>query len=70
MAIGEAKGNRANQCSAINYLFIIAIMALAINLLDRAPPKDTLRGFYYYAVKPFFTKAPGMPQERVHHFST
>jgi hypothetical protein len=45
-------------------------MALAIILLDRAPPKDTLRGFYYYAVKPFFTKAPGMPQERVHQFST
>jgi hypothetical protein len=34
--------------------FIITIMALAINLLHLTLPKGPFRGFYYYAVKPFF----------------
>jgi hypothetical protein len=38
---------------------IITNMALAINLLHLTLPKGPFRGFYYYAVKPFFTNAPG-----------
>ena len=43
--------------------FIVTIMALAIDLLHLALPKDPFRGFFYYAVNPFFTKRP---RERVY----
>jgi len=33
-------------------------MALAINLLHLTLPKGPFRGFYYYAVKLFFTNSP------------
>ena len=39
--------------------FIVTIMALAINLLHLALPKDPFRGFFYYAVKPCFTNRSG-----------
>jgi hypothetical protein len=42
--------------------FIVAIMAFAINLLHLTLPKGPSRGFYYYAVKPFFINAPGSQQ--------
>jgi hypothetical protein len=39
--------------------FIVTIMALAIDLLHLALPKDPFRGFFYYAVNPFFTNGSG-----------
>jgi hypothetical protein len=37
----------------------VIVTIMAINLLQLGLPKDPFRGFYYYAVEPSFTNAPG-----------
>jgi len=54
------KGIERNQMSIDQLSFVIAITALAISLpLFLHFQKNPFRGFYYYAVEPFFTNAPG-----------
>jgi hypothetical protein len=58
MALKRQK--ESNESMFVDELpFRITIVVLAINLLRLTLPKGPFRGFYYYAVKPFFTNASG-----------